>query len=119
MMTSPFAPQTKTAPLPRHVTLVYPVGGKLHLIVAYLEGALDWRFGDVTIRPESDLPEVLAQAKAEGALVSDERTEARPDKPILIAYRVPLWHALTAETKLNRAIWSTVGRGEGLKRGQQ
>lgn len=110
---------TYSKPLPRHVTLVYPVRGKLHIIVAYLEGALGWRFGDVAIRPESDLPDVLTQAQAEGALVSDERSAERPDKPILIAYHIPLWHAATAETKLNRAIWSTVGRGEGLRRGMR
>lgn len=121
MTTLPFlrtAPP-KPAVLPRNVMVIYVVKGKLHIVIAYLDGAIDWRFGDWTVRPESDLDQLIAEAKAEGALISDERKPERPDVPIIIAYRVPLWHALKAVDRLDRAIYATIGRGEGLRRGQR
>lgn len=110
---------TKPVPLPRNVMVVYVVKGKLHIVIAYLDGAIDWRFGDWTVRPESDLDQLLAEARAEGALISDERKPERPETPIIIAYRVPLWHALKAVDRLDRALSATVGRGEGLRRTQR
>lgn len=115
LRTAPPAPSV----LPRNVMVVYVVKGKLHIVIAYLDGAIDWRFGDWTVRPESDLDQLIAEAKAEGALISDERKPERPETPIIIAYRVPLWHALKAVDRLDRAIYATIGRGEGLRRTQR
>lgn len=102
-------------PLPYHVTILYVVGDKLYLVVAYLRG-LEWRYSDWQVRPKSDLPEVIRQAQLEGATIEDQRTEAAPDKPILLSYRIPLWHAQAAVTRLNRAIFAVPQRGEGLRR---
>jgi hypothetical protein len=103
-------------PLPYHVTIIYVVEGVCHIVIAYLDNGLDWRFGDWKTCPEADLPTLLAEAREEGAFISDERKPERPDTPVIIAYRVPLWHALKAVDRLDRAIFATVGKGESMRR---
>lgn len=105
----------QSPPVPYQVTIIYVTLGKLHIVNAYPERALNWRFGDCAVRDESELLPLLEKARAEGALVVDERAD-RPDQPILISYRVPQWHAQQAVTRLDRAIYANSERGIALRR---
>lgn len=57
-----------------------------------------WRFQLLEAQPESELAALKTEAQAQGALVVD--TSA----PVIISYRIPLWHALKAADRVNRSM---------------
>ncbi len=81
-----------------HVIILYALDGELRPVLATPSAVDAWRFQLLDAQPESGLAALKTEAQKAGALVVD--TSA----PVIISYRIPLWHALKAVDRVNRSM---------------